>query len=65
VERDLADNPHLKMINNFRGYHRFDITPKRWKTEVRAIDQVQAPGGKIRTLGRFVTTPDRPEVHRA
>lgn len=65
VERDLADNPHLKMINNIRGYHLFDITPKRWKTQVRAIDQVETPGGTIRTLGSFVTTPDRPEVHSA
>lgn len=63
VDRDLAENPHLKMINNIRDYHLFDITPKRWKTDVRAIDQVETPGGSVRTLGSFVATPDRPAVY--
>jgi alkaline phosphatase D len=65
VERDLSDNPHLKLTNNLRGYHLFDISPKRWKTDVRAMDQVELPGGRISTLASYVATPDRAEVHPA
>jgi len=65
VERDLANNPHLKMTDNVRGYHLFDITPQRWKTDVKAMDQVEAPGGKIGTSASYVATPDRSELHKA
>ena len=65
ADRILADNPHLKMMDNVRGYHVFEVTPKQWKTEVRVLDRVTEPGGKIRTSASYVATPDRPEVHRA
>lgn len=65
VERDLSDNPHIKLIDGQRGYHLFDIGPKRWKTEIRVIDRVDKPGGSIGTLQSWVVTPDRPALHRA
>lgn len=65
VDRELARNPHLKMVNNVRGYQLFDITPKQWKTDVRVMDRVETPGGSISTLASFVATPDRAELHSA
>jgi alkaline phosphatase D len=65
VERELARNPHIKMINNVRGYHLFDISPKQWRTDIRVMDQVQSAGGKISTLASYVASPDRPELHSA
>ena len=63
TDRELAANPHIRMINDVRGYHLFDIAPKQWKTDVKAIDRVDAPGGKMRTLASYVAVPDRPEIH--
>lgn len=58
VERELPLNPHIKMINNIRGYHLHDITPLSWQTDVKAVDQVQTSGGQIRQLEHFVVQPD-------
>lgn len=60
-----ANNPHLKLFNGARGYQLFDISAKVWKTDVKVIDQVEAPGGKVGTLAKFEVTPDRSELHRA
>lgn len=65
AERDLAANPHMKMMDNVRGYHVFEVSPKQWTTQIRAVDQVEAPGGTVRTAATYVATPDRSEVHRA
>lgn len=65
VERDLSDNPHMKMINGVRGYHVFDVGPKQWQTDVKVIDRVATPGGRISTLASYVATPDRPQLHSA
>ncbi len=65
AERELSTNPHMKMINNFRGYHVFDISPKRWETSVKVMDKVQTPGGKISTMARYAVTPDQPKVYEA
>jgi alkaline phosphatase D len=65
VPRELPINPHLRMINNVRGYHLHDISPKHWKTDVKVMDQVQTPGGAIRTLASYVVTPDQPKVFDA
>lgn len=62
AERELSTNPHLRMINNYRGYQIFDVTPERWETQIKVMDRVQAPGGKIRTLARYAVTPDRAKV---
>jgi alkaline phosphatase D len=62
AERELSTNPHLRMINNYRGYQVFDISPKRWKTEVKVIDRVSTPGGSLRTLASYAVTPDQPKV---
>ncbi|MGY0650389.1 alkaline phosphatase D family protein [Luteimonas sp. A537] len=60
-----GDNPFLKMADNLRGYHTFDITPHEWRAEVKVMDQVQRKGGTLRTRARFVVTPDRAKLHEA
>jgi alkaline phosphatase D len=59
----MRDNPHFALINQQRGYQTFDISPKEWRTDVKVMDQVQAPGGKLRTLARFAVSPDKAELH--
>lgn len=63
--RALLDaSPNVSLLNNQRGYHTYDITPKEWRTDVKVLDRVQTPGGTLSTLARFVVTPDRVELHR-
>lgn len=59
-----ADSPNLALANAQRGYQTFDITPKDWRTDVKVLDRVQAPGGALSTLARFTVTPDRPVLNR-
>jgi alkaline phosphatase D len=66
VKRFLdAQNPFLAMCNDLRGYHTYEITDKEWRTDVKAMDQVQARGGRISRLASFHVTPDKPQVHKA
>ncbi|MEL1263343.1 alkaline phosphatase D family protein [Pseudoxanthomonas putridarboris] len=66
VKRFLdADNPFLKLCDNLRGYHLYEIGAKEWRTDVKAMDQVQRKGGELRTRASFVVTPDRPKLHKA
>lgn len=65
MERDLSDNPHMKLVNDQRGYHLFEIGPKTWETDVKIINRVQVSGGKISTLASYIATPDTPELHEA
>lgn len=60
-----AASPNVALLNDQRGYHRYDITPKEWRTEVKVMDRVQTPGGTLTTLARFTVTPDRPQLHRS
>lgn len=61
----LANNPHVKLFNNQRGYQLFDITAERWRTDIKVLDQVEQRGGKLSTLASFAVTPDRAALHRA
>jgi alkaline phosphatase D len=63
-QRLLAGSPNLKLLNLQRGYQTFDIKPKEWRTDVKVMDQVQSPGGKLTTLARFAVTPDKPQLHK-
>lgn len=56
-------NPHLALVNDLRGYQLHEVTPRQWRTEVRAMDQVQRKGGTIRTLARFAVEPEQPRLH--
>ncbi|MGF7151138.1 alkaline phosphatase D [Sphingomonas zeicaulis] len=60
----LRNNPNLDLYTDRRGYQLFDITPQRWTTEVKVIDEIEKPGGAIRTLVGYQVTPDRPALHR-
>ncbi len=61
----MRNNPHFDLYTDRRGYQLFDITPRAWTTEVRVMDQVEQPGGRISTLARYAVTPDAPILHRA
>ncbi len=59
------NNPHVALFADQRGYQLFDITAKRWRTDVKVLDTVTRRDGKLATLASFAVTPDRPALHRA
>lgn len=61
----LRHNPNMRLVNNQRGYHLCTITPDSWRTEVRAMNQVDRQGGDIGTLATFHVDPARPGVESA
>lgn len=70
VEREtakgmLADNPHIKLINDQRGYGLGEVTPKHLTMEMKVLDQVTAPGGKLSTRAKFAVDPAKPGIQKA
>jgi alkaline phosphatase D len=65
VAHFLTNNPHLDLYTDRRGYQLFEITPETWTTDVRVIDQIDKPGGKISTLAKYSVTPEAPVLHKA
>ena len=61
--REKPANPHLSLVETVRGYHVHEITAQRWRTEVRAMDTVERPGGACSTLAKFEVQTGRAEVH--
>ncbi|MGJ7919104.1 alkaline phosphatase D family protein [Neobacillus sp. LXY-4] len=54
TEATLAQNPHIKFFNNFRGYVRCQITPEQWRADYRVVPFVTEPGADISTRASFV-----------
>ena len=44
-----AANPQLKFNNAQRGYAVCEVTPERWQTEFKVLDQVQNRQGNLTT----------------
>lgn len=45
----LSANPQLKFRNSQRGYVICDVTPERWQTEFKVLDQIQDRDGVLTT----------------
>ena len=57
-----GDNPNLRLANHQRGYQILRFGKEAMIADVKVLDQVQAPGGRLSTLTRFAVTPDRPQL---
>lgn len=56
-DRLLARNPGLKFVNDQRGYGLCTVTPDRFETAFRVLDQVGRPGG-VCTTRATLTVPN-------
>ncbi|WP_120967248.1 alkaline phosphatase D family protein [Comamonas sp. lk] len=54
--QEIADNnPHILLArSDRRGYAVAEVTPQRWTTTLRVLDDVAKPASGISTLARFV-----------
>lgn len=60
--QEIADNnPHILLArSDRRGYAVADVTPGRWKTTLRVLDDVALPDSGVSTLARFVVNDCEP-----
>ena len=63
--RMLPENPHVRFFDSRpRGYVRCTVTPDRWVTELRALDNVADARTPIATLASFVVEAGRPGAQK-
>ena len=56
----LAANPHLRFVNEQRGYARCFVTPELWQTDFRVVPYVTSPGAPVSTRASFVVEDGHP-----
>lgn len=64
VERNRAENPHLKWHNARRGYIRCDVSPTEWRADYRTVPYVTRPGAPIATASSWRVENGRPGVEQ-
>jgi alkaline phosphatase D len=55
-------NPQLKFNNNQRGYLICDVTPERWLSEFKVLDQVTEKSGTLSTRARLAVEAGDPRI---
>ena len=66
VDAVVRHNPHVLLARcDLRGYGLTDITPQRWTTSLRVLDDPLRADSGARTLARFVVQDGRPGPVRA
>jgi alkaline phosphatase D len=66
AQQVVDDNPHLLYArSDKRGYAVADVTPGRWTTTLRTVDDVARQDSGISTLARFVVEDRLPGPQRA
>ncbi len=58
----LKLNPHIKFINDQRGYQTLDFFKDHMRTDLKVLDFVEKPGGKLSTAARFEVEYGKPEL---
>ncbi len=59
TDKILAQNPHIKFFNDYRGYVRCTVTPEQWRADYRVVPFVTEPGADISTRASFVYDNDQ------
>jgi alkaline phosphatase D len=60
----LAENPHIRFFNNFRGYVRCTATPDEMRADYRVVPSVTAGDEPIHTRAAFRTEAGRPGLEQ-
>jgi alkaline phosphatase D len=65
VDAQRADNPHVRFADaRRRGYVRVEVTPRRWRADLRTMRSVTQPRAEADTLATFVIEDGRPGAVR-
>jgi alkaline phosphatase D len=66
LAQHLPDNPHILFADSrYRGYVRVEVTPKRWRADLRAMESVQSRDAGCTTLATYVVEDGRPRPLKA
>ncbi|WP_199622012.1 alkaline phosphatase D family protein [Paenibacillus alkalitolerans] len=63
-ETVMAENPHIKFHNNFRGYVRCTVTPEIWLADYRTVPYVSRPGAPIATRASFIVESGKQQLNK-
>ncbi|WP_223594583.1 alkaline phosphatase D family protein [Neobacillus bataviensis] len=58
TDKILGLNPHIKFFNDYRGYVRCRVTPKRWQADYRVVPYVSSTGADVSTRASFIFEKD-------
>lgn len=61
----LQHSPHLKATTDKRGYVLCDVTRDHWIGDMKTLDQVMQPGGKLESWRRYAIAHGRPGLQPA
>jgi alkaline phosphatase D len=61
-DRIMTENPPLKFMNAQRGYLICDVTPERWLTEFKVLDQIHNPNGALSTRAKLAVAAGDPKL---
>jgi alkaline phosphatase D len=61
----LADNPHIKMICDLRGYLLCEVTPKRFLADFKTLNKVSTRDGVLSSKARYALDPQKPGLSKA
>ena len=65
LDKLLGHNPFIRFHNTERGYVRCTVTPKEWRSDYVAVEDVLKPGGKVLTRATFAVEAGKPGAHLA
>lgn len=58
----LKLNPHIQFINDQRGYQILDFYKDHMRTDLKVLDFVEKPGGKLSTVASFEVEYGKPQL---
>ncbi|MEC5398668.1 alkaline phosphatase D family protein [Uliginosibacterium sp. H1] len=66
LDATVRENPHCHFASSeVRGYGLVELTPQRWTTTLRGLDDVSREDSGVRTLASFVVEDGKAGVQRA
>ncbi|WP_202638542.1 alkaline phosphatase D family protein [Bailinhaonella thermotolerans] len=60
----LADNPHIRFFNNYRGYTSCLAAADALRVDYRVVPYVSKPGAPVHTRAAFLVEAGNPVIHK-
>lgn len=61
----LPGNPHTKFFDGaYRGYVLCEVTPQQWRSDFRAVADINDPNSSVNTLASFVVEDGKPGAEK-
>ncbi|GAB3945502.1 hypothetical protein GCM10027614_37410 [Micromonospora vulcania] len=62
-QKFLDSNPHLKLVNERRGYLRVKLTERELRADYRAVPYVDRPDAPVATISSFAVEAGNPGLN--